>query len=276
MSSAPGNYPHTSAAAGKRSTLEALRASYGSKELEDRADSYISRFIYRPLSFYMTVPFVWMGWSANQVTLLRAAVALSSALLVLAKSRYFIAAGGCLYALCVLLDYVDGNLARLYRTAGSFGALLEELADQVGPTFFPLAVGLGLYLRPDHLLSSLRLGNSVGMLLIGALTSVSYCLSTTVLLYIRLIAAKAVGGECVARQSSSGGHSGANQKAELFVSIIKETAYLAPVVGVVLAAALDFMSIYLLARCLRNMVYLVVATRRLAARLAALRSDTRC
>lgn len=245
--------------------------------MSDRADSYVSRFIYRPVSFYLTIPFVWMGCSANQVTLLRLALALLSAVFVATKFRSLVLLGSMVYALCVLLDYVDGNLARLYGTAGEFGELLEELADQVGPSLFPFAIGVGLYFRPDRLMRLVGPVDPVWALLVGALTSIAYCLGTMALLYVRVIPARATGRENTApRMPVPGGHSNRLRVLRRALNLgrlgINEGVYLAVVIGVVVAAAFDVMSIYLIARGIRNLGFLFLGTRLVVSRLSEVRA----
>jgi len=177
----------------------------------------------------------------------------------------------------VLLDYVDGNLARLYGTAGEFGELLEELADQVGPSLLPLGIGVGLYFRPDRLMRLVGPVDPVWALLVGALTSIAYCLGAMAVLYIRAIQKEALGREkTVPRLPVPGGYS--NRLRVLRRALhsgrlgITECTYLAIVFGIVLAAALDFMSIYLVARGIRNLRFLFLAVRILVARLSEARA----
>ena len=250
--------------------LDALRRSYGTKELVDRADSYVSRFIYRPVSFYLTIPFVLAQCSANQVTVLRGTLALLSAVVVATGLRSMVVFGSSLYALCVLLDYVDGNLARLYRTASELGAFLEELADQVGPSLFPLAISIGLYFRPDRWLRLVSSVDPIWVLLLGALTSIAYCLGMMAFLYIRVMPIKATSqGSTAPRLSVPAGRpSPIRVLRTAFRLSITEGMYLTAVFGLALAGALDLMSIYLVARGIRNLAFLFSWGRRLRIRLS--------
>jgi len=280
MPLAPGKSLGPRSSASEGSAVVALRQSYGTKEAEDRADSYISRYIYRPLSFYLTIPFVWMGCSANQVTILRLVLTLLSAALVAIPVRSLVILGAALYALCVLLDYVDGNLSRLHGTAGDFGALVEELADHVGPAVFPLAIGAGLYFRPDRLLLAARSVEPVWALFIGAFTSIAYCLAIMARLYVRLIPPGAGSPVSTAtRLPVTGDHRGPVRAFQTGLQMARrgtaEGVYFAIVFGVVLAAVLDLMSIYLIARGLRNLAALFWWIWRLETRLSELRAEAR-
>ena len=254
------------------STIAELRRAYGAKESLDRRDSYISRFVYRPLSFYLTVPFARMGWSANQVTLLRGLLAIVSALLLAIGSRSLVLSGAILYALCVLLDYVDGNLARLQRTTGKIGELLEELADQPGPSLLPIAIGIGLFIRPDRLLSSMGRSHSIWALLVGALASLAYCLIAITTLYIREVSGRfsrpAIPGDRPSvRCDSVPPYRIFRVSIDIARRALAESVYFAIVFGIILAAAFNVMSIYLLARSLRNVTVLISRVRLLATRL---------
>lgn len=209
--------------------------------------------------------------------MLRMVLALLSAVLVATEFRSLVLFGSSLYALSVLLDYVDGNLARLYGTASEFGGLLEELADQVGPSLFPLAIGIGLYFRPDRLMRLVGPVDPVWTLLIGALTSIAYCLGTMAFLYIRIIPVEATSRESAApRLPVPDGHSNSLRVLRRALHLgrlgITEGVYLAIVFGIVLAAALDFMSIYLIARGIRNFTILFLWIRLLLARLSEVRA----
>ncbi len=278
MISAPTERLHRKPPASGASLIHVLRSSYGAKEILDRQDSYVSRFVYRPISFVLTVPFARMGCSANQITILRSLLALLSTAFVATGRRSLVVVGASLYAFCVLLDYVDGNLARLCGTAGDLGGFLEELADQVGPSLFPFAVGIGLFSRPDHLMRSLPSVDPLWALLTGAVASMAYCLSATATLYVRAIAVRlATPSGSKPRMTISTDRSDSLRVAlfHLVERALTEGVYLAIVFGIVLAAALNLMSIYLLARTLRNLAVLFLRVRRLITRLSEVSSETR-
>jgi phosphatidylglycerophosphate synthase len=255
--------------------IEALRQSYGEKAAVDRADGFVARYIYRPLSFYLTVPFAWMGCSANQVTIVRAALAVVSAALVAMPGRWSVVLGSSFYALCIMLDYVDGNLARMYATCGYFGAILEEVADHLGPSLFPFAVSIGLYLKPDRVLAGVGLAHSPWILVCGAMASIVYCLAVMALVYIKLIAlnvpATVPEAACGPISREQTGH----PLLRLGRRAINEILYLSVVFGVVLAASLNVMSLYLAARAVRNLALFAHWGRELASRLARLQEITR-
>jgi phosphatidylglycerophosphate synthase len=266
MSSAPTESRDKLDSSGKPSTIGALRASYGSKAQADRADAFVSRYIYRPISFYLTVPFVWMGFTGNQVTVLRGVLALFAAALVAMPKQGWMLLGSLLYAFCVLLDYVDGNLARLQGTTGGVGAFLEEVVDQIGPSLFPLGVGIGLYLRPDRIMRFFGSIPPIWALFLGVLTSLTYCLGRMAALYVRLVPTNM---SRAANPDTQHPAALVNGSVPELGRLISEGIYLAVVFGLVLTASLDVLSIYLGARALRNSAFLVVWTRRLAARISS-------
>ncbi len=263
----PAKWFRSKFAACRESPILALWKSYGSKEVLDRQDSYISRFIYRPVSVYLTVPFVWMGCSANQVTVFRGVLALFSAVFLGTRSRDLVTTGALLYAFCVMLDYVDGNLARLNGNANDFGAFAEELADQVGPSLLPLAIGVGLYSRPDRLLRFEGGVHPVWPLLVGAVASLAYCLSTMAALYLRTMPVRVTdkyGARMPAAVPPPISLLARRTLRDLLRIGLREGVYFAVVFGIILAAALNLMSVYLLARALRNVTVLVLRLQRLA------------
>src|SRR4051794_26373369 len=113
-------------------TYKRVIASYKEnlrRRTNDANVSAIGRYLYRPISFPLTVPFAMAGISANQVTI--------SAVFVFAIAAYGLAsgdpalmlAGAMIYLFFMIMDFVDGNLARVFRNATVFGKLLDGFVD---------------------------------------------------------------------------------------------------------------------------------------------------
>jgi phosphatidylglycerophosphate synthase len=162
-----------------------LKVSCDTQKAKERV--FISRCIYRPVSFYISIPFVLLGFSANQVTWIRLGVALVSMVFLAADRHWAIVVGSLLYAIQVLLDYVDGNIARLSDKTSYLGSFLDGIVGVLADVLMPISVSLGLFLMPDQNLTFIASQVSPWwILLVGALTSVATGLRFQVSSFLKL------------------------------------------------------------------------------------------
>lgn len=104
----------------------------------------IPRF-YRHLSYYLTPLFLYLRVSANQASILAIIVGLIGASLFISTNFYVVLAGLILYFINVLLDFIDGNIARATNTKSTLGIYLDVLNHGiVVPTLF-IAMGIHSY-----------------------------------------------------------------------------------------------------------------------------------
>ena len=137
--------------------IKELKNTYKPRKIIDDK-IFVSRVIYRPISFYLTVPFIKMGFSANGVTWLRLVIALVGIVFLFFG---FMISGSSLLFFSALLDYVDGNIARFRKQNSHFGQLLEDISDTFVESLIPFAVSVGLY------------GDNLFFLIIGAITALA-------------------------------------------------------------------------------------------------------
>jgi phosphatidylglycerophosphate synthase len=133
--------------------LEKIKRAYDDKtRAGDVEMDFLRSHVYRYISFWMTVPFVRAGWTADQTTWVRIVVGVAGLGLLMVGNYWVQVAGAWLLLLNVILDYVDGNVARV---SGStfFGGFLDDIADILIKAVTPLCVAVGLYFRPDILLA---------------------------------------------------------------------------------------------------------------------------
>lgn len=107
------------------------------------------RWFGRPLANLITPFFYNAGWTANDVTGLRALIATIGVLLLLFGAPLAAAAAVLIFYIGFVLDCVDGNLARLSNTATYWGKFADGLADYIFLGLAPLAVGLAAWLHAD-------------------------------------------------------------------------------------------------------------------------------
>jgi phosphatidylglycerophosphate synthase len=120
--------------------------------------------IYRPISFYIAIFFIFFKVKPNFITFL-------NFLLIIASHSFFLKGdlllGSLFLLLSVIFDLTDGNLARYYKSNNSFGKIADGLVDSfVFLTFFFYAISL--------VINEQKIYNVNFTLLIGALTSISY------------------------------------------------------------------------------------------------------
>jgi len=240
------------------SILENVKSAYyvNRKKDFDKQDSFISRYIYRIASFYVTVPFVKLGFSANQVTAISFIVSILGMIFLSIGEHTAVIAGSILCAFSVLLDYVDGNIARLTAKTSYFGKFIDGLVDSVVSAFMPIAVSFGLYLRPDRIMVYIdnNFDKSV-ILLIGTLTAIMICLQTVIAFRFQFVLNEA---QLIKHKNFRSDHGKTDvddrfRRTSLYKIgygikyFLKTEAYFM-LGGIVIFATADIMSIYLLIR----------------------------
>ena len=163
-----------------RYTVADVRKTYGDERArEEWYGDWASALIYRPISFWLTPGFLRLSISATSVTCSMIAAALAiPALAALAGPDALVPIALLAFA-CMVLDCVDGNIARATGTASEAGAYLDFMADVVyriamyatvgylaGPAF-PLAA-LAAALSLGARLCRFRQGRPVAVALYGA------------------------------------------------------------------------------------------------------------
>ena len=245
------------------SIISQLREAYGLKESIDRKIS-VSRFVYRPLSFYLAVPFVRLGFSANGVTLLRFLIAIIGFFLLAVGGYALMVAGSVVLFFSALLDFVDGNIARFRKETSHFGKFLEDVTDTVIKAIIPLAVSIGLYMRADYLLISLNNQVPHGLILIIGATA-SLVISFQAILSYRLHAAllevesikTGIKPTSVNSRSPDYDHPKALQRfANYTVFFLRREAYFM-LGGIMLFAIFNIMSVFLLIRWVASFIHFI-------------------
>jgi len=120
--------------------------------------------IYRPISFYLTVFFIFLRLKPNFITFLNFLLILGSCLFLLKGFTLF---GLLFLLLSFIFDLIDGNLARYYQSNNSFGKIADGFVDSlIFLVFFFYSISL--------IINEQKIYNENITLLIGALTSVSF------------------------------------------------------------------------------------------------------
>ena len=112
-------------------------------EFERAANAWWVMRVIRPASLWVSPWFVQAGLSPNQVTWLGFALGLVVCALLGSGNVACAAVGSVLYFAQVVLDYVDGNLARYYKTTSHYGKFLDGSTEIMFLALFHVALGLG-------------------------------------------------------------------------------------------------------------------------------------
>jgi phosphatidylglycerophosphate synthase len=245
------------------SLVRQLKAAYGAKEALDRTDSVVSRFLYRPLSFYLSVPFAALHWSPNQVTLFGFILAAIGMVLLGTGTRVGAITGSLLCFLQVLLDYVDGNLARLQKKGSHLGKFIDGIVDTFIATLTPIAVAFGVY--TDYVRrGAMSASDAKWILVLGAITGVAIALQS--LLTYRLRAARFEASAGAPLKSGDKGAPASSRLRSVLGSIdhALRTEQFFMLLGLVLFALADALLAYLLIRCVARVAALTVEAARTA------------
>jgi len=129
-------------------TLEQVKKSFNAAA--DNTPFMYKNFL-RPLSFYITFILLRLGiYKPNHVTIANLVVGLACLIFFGIGTKIFFLLGVSFYALFMLLDLVDGNMARVTDSATYYGKFLDGTVDALIESFLPFSISLGLYfLRYD-------------------------------------------------------------------------------------------------------------------------------
>lgn len=130
-------------------------------------DPIVVRLIFRPLSFPISAFCANHGIKANYVTLISIMVAFVGSGLFFFPNKVINIIGGILINFWLLLDCVDGNLARHVQKQ-PFGEFLDALGSYILVAFISLGIGLNVYEFGGILISS----ESIFALVIGAISCI--------------------------------------------------------------------------------------------------------
>ena len=108
-------------------------------------DGFYSTFVVRKASKPLTRLALRLGWSPNAVTTLSFAIGIGAAAAFAAGSRWMLVLGALLLQLSLVIDCVDGEVARATRRFSALGAWLDASTDRVKEflAYAGLAIGAG-------------------------------------------------------------------------------------------------------------------------------------
>jgi phosphatidylglycerophosphate synthase len=160
---------------------EVKEKSMTPEKIESDKMSPLVYYVGRQVSFVITAPIVSLGISANRVTQFSLVPILASFLFIgfshSVRLRIF---GILLWGLWAILDYVDGNLARIYNSSSEYGGLWDAFVGYVAMSVWPLSTSMSALQDFMHSQFYLPLEPSIYVLL-GGITSICMLLPRLVM-----------------------------------------------------------------------------------------------
>jgi phosphatidylglycerophosphate synthase len=110
-----------------------------------KEDSLYDRAVLRKISPYFTYVFLLTGISPNQITLLSQIVAVAGSLFFLHESPLFWVLGWLVLQLYLLLDDVDGEVARCLKRGSEFGVYFDTITHPFVNALVFATASFGIY-----------------------------------------------------------------------------------------------------------------------------------
>jgi len=114
----------------------------------------IANRTFRYLSFFITPFFLKLNISANVATYFSGGIGVLAALLICWGTRQYLIIGLWFYLFSYLIDFVDGNIARVTGTATFFGKFIDGYVDIITQTALRLSLAFFVFVNngPPYLI----------------------------------------------------------------------------------------------------------------------------
>jgi phosphatidylglycerophosphate synthase len=146
-----------------KNSIASIKNSYTEKMIREKKISPFMSFIYRPLSFYPTQPFLLLAISANTVTLSGLILAICLPIVAILGGKFaFVYVSGIAFC-CLLLDCIDGNIARVTQKSSGLGTYLDSLGGKVFWIMLYLTIGILVQHENGKLAPVSRNGAVIGL-----------------------------------------------------------------------------------------------------------------
>ena len=129
----------------KKYTITDIKAHYNDEKR--RGDSKLPlyhRKIMRPLSFYITRLFLLLSISANQASVIGFIFTLMGSIMLATGIYIYMVIAVLLINIGILIDYVDGNIARYHNKPTYYGTFIDGIFGVTMYTMIPFALGVGV------------------------------------------------------------------------------------------------------------------------------------
>lgn len=126
-----------------------------------------NRVVSYPLSIHLTWLCLKFGITANQATWVSLIAGVGGCVCIAFGNYWMLITGMLLIIVYGVLDCVDGNIARITKTASKYGRYLDIALGYVLGAFIPLSIGLSLYIKTGFWLYLIGGGICVASWLLG-------------------------------------------------------------------------------------------------------------
>jgi hypothetical protein len=151
-------------------------------------------YVRRPASYYMAWPFLRLGVSATSVTILWLALAVGACIFLASGGYANMVIGSVLLEIAIILDCVDGHIAR-FRGPKISGDVLDTWAGEILLVLSMLSIGIGLSNNNTGLLITSSVMNTLHLdkqmfLFVGMFAALASLSSWTIRVHWRTITMK--------------------------------------------------------------------------------------
>jgi hypothetical protein len=244
--------------------MKDVRRAYSrAKRRQDKGDIWLY-YVVRTMSFPLTCVFLRIGISANQATYISMVVGAVGCGLLAFGNDVMRIIGALLVNLWIVLDCVDGNIARYKNSSNNYGELVDALSGYMmnGVLFLSTGIGAFIHIEPSFgvVTQFCHINLNEGILIIlGAWASLAIILPR--LIYHKFVntfpQAESAEIKPTARNSKGLYHSGYR----MVHNITSFSGFLTPIL--LLATIFRLLSIFTLFYALINTGVLVITTGRI-------------
>ena len=122
----------------------------------------------RRVSFLFTYLFINLGFSPNAVSVLSIFVTLAACVLFAVPAKWAVIVAIVLINLWLILDCVDGNIARCRKIKTAYGEFVDDIGGYYTVAFAYLAIGVCAYHTGGALFSQ----NNIWLIVMGGISSI--------------------------------------------------------------------------------------------------------
>lgn len=135
---------------------------------KNKVSAFWVRLWVRKASYFLTYIMINLGITANQASIISAAVAFGGCVLLSINNRMCMITGVVLINLWIVFDCVDGNIARVKKESSYVGEFFDAVCGYVLIAFVFLSIGVAAFHTSDFLGEYQYV-----MIIIGAVAAVS-------------------------------------------------------------------------------------------------------
>jgi len=125
-------------------SIKNIRKSYQEAPDTDFYKHSLARYFFRPISFYLSIIFLKLKISPNQVTILSWVFALAGCFAYCIGENIWSLIGFLFIIIWALLDYVDGSMARFLNQRTSFGHFIDVVGAYYVIALLPICLAIGV------------------------------------------------------------------------------------------------------------------------------------